>query len=74
MTLVKQPQDVQFSEQKPGGIRLTWALQGLVMLKSQVGPICCPSSSCPPSHPLALLDVKEIPALGRQPGSHTGLV
>lgn len=27
-----------------------------------------------PPHPLALLDVKEIPALGRQPGSHTGLV
>lgn len=35
MTLVNQPQNFQFSQQKPRGICITWTLQGLVMIKSQ---------------------------------------
>lgn len=36
------------TEEKPGGICISRTLQGLVMIKFQVGPICCPSSCCAP--------------------------
>lgn len=63
------------AEEKPGGISVTWTLQGLVMMKSQVGAICYPSSCCPSPPCLRVFpDVREIPALGGQPGSHKGLV
>lgn len=48
LILVNQPQNFQCSEEKPGGICITWTLQGLVRIKSPVGPICCPSRSCAP--------------------------
>lgn len=54
MTLVQQPENSVFkTEEKPGGICITWTLQGLVITEFQVGPICYPSSCCPPTpaHP-----------------------
>lgn len=41
------------TEEKPSGISVTWTWQGLVM-KSQVGAICRPSSRCPSPSPSPL--------------------
>lgn len=49
MIRVNQRQNSQFSEQKRSQVAcLTWICRACVMIKSQVGPLCCPSAPVSP--------------------------
>lgn len=61
------------TEEKPGGV-FNLDLLGLVMIKPQVGSMCCPSAPVSPLLHVLLIEKFLLLVLGRQPGSHRGLV